>query len=68
MASYDQITSHKNRFFQKSKNRANRAFNPINRCWHTHKYGVELNSTPYLWVCQPRFVGLNDRLAQFFDF
>ena len=54
--------------FIKSKNRPNRAFKPINRWWHTHKYGVELNSTTYVWVCQPWFIGLNDRLAQFFDF
>ena len=54
-------------FYKNAKNRANRAFNLTNRCWHTHKYGVELNSTPYLWVCQPRFIGLNDRLARCFD-
>ena len=53
--------------FSCSKNGPIRSFSPINRGRHAHVHGSELNFNPKTWVCRPLFIGLNDRIARFFD-
>ena len=53
--------------YVESKNRAIRSFSPIKSSRHTHEHGSELNSDPCSWVCQLDLIGLNDRIARFFD-
>ena len=53
--------------YVESKHRAIKPFKPINRGSNAHDWGVKLKFTPQSWVLEPRYIGLNGRIARCFD-